>query len=160
MRKKFFGILLLMVSVCSYGQLKSGYEIDITIHGLQDSTIFLAYHLGDKQYVKDTLRLDNSGHAKASGQEILPEGIYMIVIPGRKYFEILISKNQHFSLSCSFTDYFNTLKFTGSTENSAFLEYQKKWAVMQKRSADISGRIQKNKPNSDSLKILTSAQQV
>ena len=149
-----------MVSVCSYGQLKSGYEIDITIHGLQDSTIFLAYHLGDKQYVKDTLRLDNSGHAKASGQEILPEGIYMIVIPGRKYFEILISKNQHFSLSCSFTDYFNTLKFTGSTENSAFLEYQKKWAVMQKRSADISGRIQKNKPNSDSLKILTSAQQV
>ena len=160
MRKKFFGILLLMVSFCSYGQLKSGYEIDITIHGLQDSTIFLAYHLGDKQYVKDTLRLDNSGHAKASGQEILPEGIYMIVIPGRKYFEILISKNQHFSLSCSFTDYFNTLKFTGSTENSAFLEYQKKWAVMQKRSADISGRIQKNKPNSDSLKILTSAQQV
>jgi thiol-disulfide isomerase/thioredoxin len=160
MRKKFFGILLLMVSVFSYGQLKSGYEIDITIHGLQDSTIFLAYHLGDKQYVKDTLRLDNSGHAKASGQEILPEGIYMIVIPGRKYFEILISKNQHFGLSCSYTDYFNTLKFTGSTENSAFLEYQKKWAVMQKRSADISGRIQKNKSNSDSLKILTSAQKV
>jgi thiol-disulfide isomerase/thioredoxin len=160
MRKKFFGILLLMVSVFSYGQLKSGYEIDITIHGLQDSTIFLAYHLGDKQYVKDTLRLDNSGHGKVSGQEILPEGIYMIVIPGRKYFEILISKNQHFGLSCSYTDYFNTLKFTGSTENSAFLEYQKKWAAMQKRSADISGRIQKNKSNSDSLKILTSAQKV
>ena len=76
-----------MVSVCSYGQLKSGYEIDITIHGLQDSTIFLAYHLGDKQYIKDTIKLDKSGTAIIRGNESLAQGIYMIVLPGRKYFE-------------------------------------------------------------------------
>ena len=98
--------------------MKTGYEIDITIRGLQDSTIFLAYHLGDKQYIKDTVKLDLKGHAVIKGQETLPEGIYMIVLPGKKYFEILMSKDQQFSVNCSYSDYFNTLQFTGSDENT------------------------------------------
>ena len=92
------------------------------------------------------------------GREALPQGIYMIVLPGRKYFEILMSADQHFSVSCTFRDYFNTLKFTGSDENSAFVDYQKKWVTMQQRAQSISKRIQNNKQNNDSLKILGSIQ--
>ena len=158
MRKILLLTLLLMISLYSFSQLKNGYEIDIMIHGLQDSTVFLAYHLGDKQYVKDTLKLDKSGHGKVMGQEILPQGIYMIVLPSKKYFEILLSKNQHFALTCSYDDYFNSLKFTGSDENSAFVEYQKKWIKMQQHASEIAKRIQNNKSNNDSLKILSSAQ--
>ena len=82
----------------------------------------------------------------------------MIVLPGRKYFEILISSDQYFSLTCSFSDYFNTLKFSGSDENSAFVDYQRKWIVMQQHASAIAKRIQNNKQNSDSLKILGPAQ--
>ena len=88
MRKIFFGFLFSVISATSFSQMKNGYEIDITIHGLQDSTVFLAYHLGDKQYIKDTIRLDHAGYGKVSGQEMLPQGIYMIVLPGKKYFEL------------------------------------------------------------------------
>jgi thiol-disulfide isomerase/thioredoxin len=143
-----------LVPAFLFGQLKNGYEIDITINGLQDSTVFMAYHLGDKQYIKDTLKLDRTGHGIVRGHETLPSGIYMIVLPGRKYFEFLISSNQYFSLNCSFSDYFNTLKFTGSEENSAFVDYQRKWIIMQQHASAISKRIQNNKQNSDSLKIL------
>jgi thiol-disulfide isomerase/thioredoxin len=160
MRKIFFGVLLSMISAFSFSQMKNGYEIDVTIHGLQDSTVFLAYHLGDKQYIKDTIKLDHAGYAKVSGQEVLPQGIYMIVLPGKKYFELLISKDQYFSISCSYKDYFTTLKFTGSEENSAFVEYQKKWIIMQQQAAGITKRIQNNKQNSDSLKILTLLQKL
>src|SRR5450759_367618 len=160
MRTVFFIILLSLVPVFSFGQLKNGYEIDITIRDLPDSTVFLAYHLGDKQYIKDTIILDRTGHGIVHGQEILPQGIYMIVLPGRKYFELLISSGQHFSISCTFSDYFNTLKFTGSEENSAFVEYQKKWMSMQQHSATISKRIQNNKQNNDSLKVLGSIQKL
>ena len=160
MRKIFFAVLLSMLSAFSFCQLKNGYEIDITIHGLQDSTVFLAYHLGDKQYIKDTIKLDKEGHGIVMGKVDLPQGIYMIVLPGKKYFEILISKNQYFSVDCSFVDYFNTLKFIGSEENSAFVEYQKKWMRMQQEAASISKRIQNNKQNNDSLKILASTQKV
>ena len=154
MRRILFSILFSIVPIFLSGQVKTGYEIDITIHDLQDSTVFLAYHLGDKQYIKDTLKLDRTGHGVVHGQEVLPEGIYMIVLPGRKYFEILISKDQHFTVSCSYSDYFNTLKFNGSEENTAFIEYQKKWLIMQQQSGAISRRIQNNKQNNDSLKIL------
>jgi thiol-disulfide isomerase/thioredoxin len=82
----------------------------------------------------------------------------MIVFPGKKYFEILISEDQYFSVSCYFRDYFNTLKFNGSDENSAFLDYQNKWMIMQQQAGAISKRIQNNKQNNDSLKILGSIQ--
>jgi thiol-disulfide isomerase/thioredoxin len=160
MRKLIFSILLSLVPVFLSGQLKNGYEINITIMDLQDSTVFLAYHLGDKQYIKDTAKLDRSGNGIFRGQQNLPQGIYMIVLPGRKYFEILISDNQRFSLSCTFSNYFNTLKFTGSKENSAFVEYQKNWVTMQQTAIAISKRIQNNKQNNDSLKILGSVQKL
>jgi thiol-disulfide isomerase/thioredoxin len=160
MRKLIFSILLSLVPVFLSGQLKNGYEINITIMDLQDSTVFLAYHLGDKQYIKDTVKLDRSGNGIFRGQQTLPQGIYMIVLPGRKYFEILISDNQRFSLNCTFSDYFNTLKFTGSKENSAFVEYQKNWVTMQQTAIAISKRIQNNKQNNDSLKILGSVQKL
>jgi len=158
MRKIIFTVLLLLISASSFCQLKNGYEIDITINGLEDSTIFMAYYLGDKQYIKDTLKLDKTGQGKFVGEEALPEGIYMIVLPGKKYFETLISDDQYFNLTCSFADYFNTLKFTGSAENSAFIEYQKKWMVMQRQANAIAKRLQNNRQNSDSLKILSATQ--
>ena len=154
MRKFLFYIFLASVHAFSFGQTKNGYEIDLTINDLPDSTVFLAYHLGDKQYIRDTVRLDGKGHGMFKGQEILPQGIYMIVLPGRKYFEVLMTANQHFSASCSYSDYFNSLKFSGSQENSAFVEYQRKWVKMQQRAASISKRIQNNRQNADSLKLL------
>lgn len=154
MRKIIFGAILIIISAASSGQIKSGYKISVTITGLQDSTIFLAYHMGDKQYLKDTLKLDNTGHGILQGKESLPQGIYMIVLPRRNYFEMLISDDQQFEVNCSYNDYINTLKFTGSDENSAFVDYQKKWTAMQIKASGILKRIQTNKGNSDSLKIL------
>ncbi len=155
MRKIIYTILLTLVSASLFSQIKTGYDIDVTIRGLQDSTVYLAYHLGDKQYIKDTIRLDKSGHGIVLGKESLPQGIYMIVLPGKKYFEMLISKDQFFSLNCSYTDYFNTLNFIGSDENTAFIDYQKKWMMMQQKASELVKRIQNNKQNADSSKILT-----
>jgi peroxiredoxin len=138
--------------------MKNGYEIPVNISGLRDSTIFLAYHMGDKQYIKDTVTLDSKGSGVFSGEETLPQGIYMIVLPGKKYFEVLMSTDQNFSVNCSYIDYFNTLKFSGSDENSAFIAYQKQWVVMQKKATGIVKRLQNNRQNTDSLRILSEMQ--
>ncbi len=160
MRKFIIFIFFVLIPVISSSQLRNGYEIDLTINGLRDSTVYLAYHLGDKQYIKDTIRLNHSGHSIINGREPLPQGIYMIVLPGKRYFEFLVSNGQRFSMSCSYKDYFNTLRFSGSDENTAFLEYEKKWGALQQRAASISRRIQNNQQNADSLKILKSKQKV
>jgi thiol-disulfide isomerase/thioredoxin len=160
MTKTILALFLTLLPLYSFSQQKSGYQIDVSINGLKDSTLFLAYHLGDKQYIKDTIKLSNTGYGKFFGKEALPQGIYMVVLPGRKYFEILISKDQFFELNCSYTDYFNTLKFTGSDENSAFIEYQKKWIALQQHAGSLAKRIQDNKQNNDSLAILNPLQKI
>lgn len=155
MRRIFITIVLICFASLVSGQIINGYEISVTINGLPDSTVYLAYHLGDKQYLKDTLKLDRNGHGILSGKETLPQGIYMIVLPEKKYFEILISSDQSFSLSCSYPDFFKSLRFTGSEENSAFVSYQKQWVDMQEQAAKIATRFQNNKQNNDSVIILT-----
>ena len=158
MRNYLLAAFLSLSSVFADCQSKAGYEIDVKLGGLEDSTVYLAYHLGDKQYIKDTIKLDRSGHGIFRGRESLPEGIYMIVLPGKRYFEILVGENQHYGLSSSYTDYINTLKFYGSDVNSAFVDYQRKWTVLQQYAGGISKRIQANRQNSDSLRILGAEQ--
>ena len=158
MKKTFFASLFLFLAHSLHGQVKSGHEISLTIRGLADSTIYLGYHYGDKQYIRDTLRLDKSGSGKFSGKEKLDQGIYLIVLPGQTYFEMLMTDDQIFSLTCSFKDYFNSLSFAGSDDNTAFIEYQRDWMLMQKNAASIGKRIQSNKEKSDSLKILRQMQ--
>jgi len=148
-------IVLFLFSSLLSGQVRKGYEIAVKIDGLADSTVFLAYHLGDKQYLKDTLKLDRSGSGVFSGSEDLPQGIYMIVLPGSKYFEVLMPADQQFSLKCSYKDYFNSLTFTGSSENTQFIDYQKKWLSMQEHAASINKRLQNNRQNNDSISKLT-----
>jgi peroxiredoxin len=155
MRNTIFSLIMLFTTFCSSGQMKKGYEISINISGLNDSTIFLAYHFGDKQYILDTAKLDSKSIATFSGSEDLPHGIYMIVMPGKQYFEMLMSSDQFFNVSCSYPDYFNTLTFSGSDENSFFISYQKRWIGMQKRASEITRRLQNNRQNPDSLRILS-----
>ena len=145
--------MLLPLVACS--QVKSGYEIGVTVTGLRDSTIYLAYHFGDKQYVTDTVKLDMNGYGAFKGNESVPHGIYMVVLPGRKYFEILMTEDQFFSVSCSYDDFINTLKFTRSAINTSFIDYQRQWVEMQRVASAIAKRLQSNKSNSDSLRILS-----
>jgi thiol-disulfide isomerase/thioredoxin len=82
----------------------------------------------------------------------------MIVVPGNTYFEILMTGDQVFSLDCDFNNFLGSLSFSGSSDNSAFIKYQREWSELQKRAGAISKRMQSNKDNPDSLKFLRQMQ--
>jgi thiol-disulfide isomerase/thioredoxin len=160
MRKGLFALAFTLITITSIGQVKTGYDIGISVPDIRDSSVYLAYHFGDKQYIKDTLILDNKGSGVFSGKELLPQGIYLVVLPGKKYFEVLISENQKFSISCNYKDYFNSLKFSKSPENTSFVDYEKKWSLMQEKASNLGKRIKENRENSDSLRILKEYQDI
>lgn len=155
MKKILLTAIVLALVTPLLSQEKAGYEITVNINGLSDSTLFLAYHFGEKQYLKDTVRIDHKGHGTFRGNETLPQGIYMIVLPGRKYFEVLITEHQHFTVSYSYPDFFNTLKFSGSSENSTFIDYQRNWVAIQGYSEQLNSRLKNNRQNNDSIKVLS-----
>ncbi len=150
--------LLLFVAISHKCLGGPGYEISFRIQGLGDSSVYLAYHLGDKQYIRDTVIADTKGSGTFRGDEALPEGIYMIVLPGGKYFELLVPEDQYFSLACSNDNAFNTLEFSGSEINTRFIEYQKNWVTMQQKASSVGKRIQANRQNRDSVTVLSGLQ--
>jgi thiol-disulfide isomerase/thioredoxin len=160
MKKFITGILFILIAVQLSAQKTTGYRISVNIAGLKDSTIYLAYHFGDKQYLKDTTALDSRGSAVFSDARSLPQGIYMVVLPGRTYFEILVTDDQHFSASCKYNDYLNTLEFSGSEENTRFIKYQKTWVSLQQEASALAKRVQVNRQNADSIKLLSEKQKI
>jgi thiol-disulfide isomerase/thioredoxin len=160
MKARFLiSILTISFSLSIYSQNVPGYRIIAKINGLSDSTIFLAYHLGDKQYIQDTVKLDRNGVGSFTGKEKLQQGIYMVVLPDRRYFEIIVSDKQDFSFECKSADFFNTLKFFNSNENNSFITYQRNWVKIQKKAASIEESYKQYKSNADSVKVLTKRRQ-
>jgi peroxiredoxin len=110
---------------------QKGYEIKVNIAGFQASEAYLAYYLGDKQYIKDTTTVQN-GTFVFAGEEALDGGIYLVVLPpDNRYFEVIVSDDQRFSLQTDTADLVANMKIKGSTENEVF--YQDLLFLAEKR---------------------------
>lgn len=128
-----------------------GYKIKVKLNGYKEKHCFLANYYGDKQYIQDTAALANVGDEIIfTGKEKLKQGIYMIVLPSHKYFEVMIADDQNFEVETDTTDLVGHLKFKGSTENELFLEYLKFTTKMgiEMEQANVSYRSAKTKADS------------
>jgi thiol-disulfide isomerase/thioredoxin len=121
MNRIVFALSLLVTTACS-AQV-GGFEIKLTIKGLKDTTCQLAYYFGDKQYIKDSARVDKAGRLVFKGAENLPGGIYLAVVPGKKYFEMIVDKEQKFSMETDTADFINSMSVQGSKDNELFYDY-------------------------------------
>jgi thiol-disulfide isomerase/thioredoxin len=143
MKFKYFVTLSLLLALQAFAMLcgQTGYSVGITLNGGSETKIRLAYHLGNQQYIKDSLSTDKAGKGRFTGIEKLAPGVYMIVFPGNTFFEFLAGEDQYFDISCSINDPAGTLVFRGSEENDRFLEYQKKWKSLQEEAIASSDRL-------------------
>ena len=99
----------------------NGYKIEGEITGLQDAEIILAYYFGGKQYAKDTA-ISKNGKFIFSGKENLEGGMYLVVLPEQKWFDIIISE-QRFKFKTSLNDLIGNMSFVNSKENTPFYKY-------------------------------------
>ena len=145
--------LAFLISI-SFNLFSQGHKIDITVNGMADSTLYIAYHYGSKKFVIDTLVADQNGKINIEGQDPLPGGVYLVVLPGLRFFEMLIGDDQAFSVTAGASDFINTLSFTGSDENTAFLEYQRFLVKTNKENQELKKEQIKHLNNTDSLFIV------
>ena len=117
--KKF--LLIVCLSVFFTSSFSQGYKIKGEIKNMQDTTAILAYYFGGKQYATDTTDVVK-GKLTFSGNKELEGGIYLVVLPGGKYFELIISE-QKFSFTTDKNDLVQSMRFQNSRENTAFYEY-------------------------------------
>jgi len=137
MRRLVFLMVLAFIGLSTFAQ-KNAYRIEVQVEGLKDTSLLLGYHFGDKKFVSDTAKVDSKGVAVFTGDSLLKGGIYLVILPGKTYFEVLISDNQHFGIKTTKDKFHENLKFINSPENDAFLEYQRFMIDMQAKNKDLS----------------------
>ncbi len=147
-------VLIYLISVSTFAK-SGGYNIKVKVNGLKDTVCFLAYYYGDKQYLKDTVKVNSKGEMVFKGGEPLPGGIYLIVFPDKKkLFEVIIDKTQFFSIETDTIDPSKHLVVKGSEENTFYLNYLE---FIQKKHEEITpftDALSKTKTNKDSIALL------
>ncbi|HCT29583.1 MAG TPA: DUF5106 domain-containing protein [Bacteroidales bacterium] len=152
MKRIKFILTIIFIGFISFTNAQ-GYKIEVQIKGIKDTTIMLGYHLGEKKYVQDTAKVDSKGYAVFQGDS-LKQGIYLVILPSKTYFEILVTKNQKFGVKTDSKDLLANLTFTASRENTAFSEYQRFMVEQQKLMTQYQATYKAVSANPDSVKIM------
>jgi len=152
MSRLFFCILIILCLQKSFAQ---GYKIEIKIKGWESKDLTLAYYFEDKQFVVQTQKTDAKGSTVFQGTEKLPGGIYLIILPSRNYFDILLTDNQTFSIKSDTTDITNHIKITGSDENTYFYNYQKELSKLNVKKKKLDAELRIHAANADSSRTIT-----
>lgn len=102
----------------------TGYNIPITLKPYKNTYVYLGYHYGKKKALADSARLDANSTGAFKGAKALPGGIYFIVSPRKEIlFEVLIDKQQNFSITADSSTIPAGIQFTNSPDNSLFQTY-------------------------------------
>ncbi|MCP3927627.1 MAG: redoxin domain-containing protein, partial [Bacteroidetes bacterium] len=124
MKKSYLLYLFLLVSFSTLFA-SGGYEIKVKIDGFEEKQLYMGYHYGDKQYLRDTTEMDQSGYFVFKGEEPLEGGMYLIVMPpDNKYFQVLLNEHeQRFTVHTKAQDPSGSMEIEGSFDNGLFYDY-------------------------------------
>lgn len=126
-------ILFLLLLSASLTIKAAGYKIDLTINGLHNNTVYLGNYYGNSYLITDTVKLNTGGQGTFSDNKKLPHGLYMVLLPGGSYFDIIIGKEQVFSITTDTIDYIGHMQISGSKENRNFIAYQQYMMKQEKK---------------------------
>jgi thiol-disulfide isomerase/thioredoxin len=145
-----FSFLLTLFASNLFAQ---GYQIKVHIDNLADSTIYLGYYYGDKQYAKDTLKLDKKGNGIFTDDKLLDKGIYFVLLPGNVFFEMVVDKSQKFSVATKFTgdagDLVKNLSSKGSLDMDLYIDYQKFMTKQSELAIGLRSRLKTAQSEAD-----------
>lgn len=116
-------------------------KLQFLITGTAKDTVYLANYYGNKLYYCDTAVADAKGNilfARASGYKA---GVYAVVIPGPRYFEILVNEPE-VVMESDTTDLNGHLVVKRSKENQVFQDYVRFLAGKKKEADELNKQME------------------
>ncbi len=102
----------------------AGYNIPIQIKPYKNQWVYLAYYYGSIKALADSAYLNPESKGIFKGSKALPQGVYIIASPSKTILvEMLMGKDQDYSIVFDTTNIDGTLKYAGSPDNDQFLAY-------------------------------------
>jgi peroxiredoxin len=126
-KQLIFTCLFLALGLTKTFAFDSGYAIKISIKDYDKDTLYLAFYMGDKMYIKDTALLDKSRKTFTfRGEKSLASGLYFLVLEGSvQHLNFIVSEaeTQQFSLITERDEPLKKIKLKNSPDNDIFFEY-------------------------------------
>ena len=120
-----FPFIFLFASLAAFGQ--DGHQIKVKVDNYESTKLILGYQYGGKQYIRDTVEINEDGAFVFDGEEPLNEGLYLVVLqPDNKSIQFMADgDNQHFNMSFDGKEeqLANSVKFKGSKLNDKYYTY-------------------------------------
>jgi len=148
MKLHFLSVLVFLIAGSTLLAQK-GHKLEFNVEGLESKQAYFAVHYDGNQYIKDTMELSPKGSFIKQGEDKLPGGTYMVILPpDNSYFEVLVGSDeeQHFSMQTTTADAIGNMKVKNSKENELLYNYlhflsaqRKKGETLSKGSEDASG---------------------
>lgn len=101
--KKFFLLIVTIISISAAAQTKPGYTIDFKVKGLKDTTAYLGYYFAEQTYIRDTARVNGKGEFSFTGKTALLQGSYFLVLNKTRLMDLVVGPNHHFSVETDTT---------------------------------------------------------
>jgi Domain of unknown function (DUF5106) len=132
----------------------TGYNIGITMKPYKNQYLYLGYYYGKIKALADSVLLNGSNSGVFKGKKKLPGGIYFVVSPRKEIlFELLLDKQQNFSIQADSAGLPNSVKFTGSPENQLFQSYSSFAGSNGKTAAGYTAEMAAARSSADSSAI-------
>jgi thiol-disulfide isomerase/thioredoxin len=151
--KKILLLFSFLVIAFSF-TFSQGYKIQIRLKDFPNDTVILGHRFNASFVPKDTTVLDQQGNGIFNGKETLPQGMYLVYLPNKSFFDLLISDDQEFFVENDTLDFVNHIVIKGSEENTSFYNYQKYLQKQSRRAKEIQDKIKAtaNTDESEALK--------
>jgi peroxiredoxin len=145
--------LSLLAVIGASGQ--AGYEIKVTFKPFKKQTIYLGHYFGKTYPIIDSVRLNDKSEGVFKGSKKLQGGIYLIGYPNKSgFFEILVDKQNKFSVFADTATLKNGIRFMNSPDNVLFNNYQQFMAVKGKKINDIKQKLKSAVTKTDSTRLI------
>lgn len=148
-------LLLFAILLSGLGaSAQNGYEIQITLKPFKDKYVYLGHYFGKTYPIVDSVKLDAQSKGVFKGSKKLPGGIYLIGYPNKTgFFEILVDKEQRFSIEADTTTITQEIRFTNSKDNVDFLKYQQTMRDLGIRLRNLQQQAKSATDKADSIRL-------
>ncbi len=130
------------------------YEINVSFKPFKNQYIYLGHYFGKSYPIIDSAMLNDKSEAVFKGNKKLQGGIYLIGYPGKSgFFEILIDKQQKFSVIADTATISKGVQFINSPDNTLFTTYQQHMNATGKQIGGLQEQLKKATNKADSTNI-------
>ena len=151
--KRIFSLLFLLSTTIFLFAQTNEFELKVTFKPYKHQFIYLGYHYGKQKPIIDSVLLDANSTGVFKRAKKMEKGVYLIGFPNKAgYFEILIDKEQKFSVIADSATLLPSLKFVGSPDNTLFLQYQNYASLKGREIEDAKKQLASSKTKADSSK--------